>query len=357
MKNAMPGRPEAENSAKELGLSRREFLIRAALAGLVLPQEFGRQSFDRREYTRRINPAQIPLYRHKILSVDRLPEIKKAFDALRGSDRLSRAKRLQDELAKIDCAVPPGSPGAKAIIIAAVFAKPMSVNFNWKGRPRPVTVPPQYYVDDMNRETLRATLQKDLVKSAGAGLVDISDRVPLKILAGRSGLARYGRNNLCYVEGMGSYNLLCAYLTEAPLPEDDWSDPVLLQECRHCHLCDRICPTRCMTRDNFIIDAGRCITLYNEVEGKFPNYILPSMHNALMGCLKCQSPCPANAGIENINGTLEDVGEDETAKILGGKPDEALLKSLQAKLRGHQAVSSKETFPILSRNLGLLIRA
>jgi len=332
-------------------LSRRDFLIRSALAGLILPQEFGRRPFRRR-----IDPAQAPAYRHRIISVERLAAAKEEIDDLRSSDRISRAKHLREELARLDCRVPPEISGAKVVIIAAVFAKTMSANFLWKGRPRAVTVPPQYFKDDLNRETLKAVLFKDVAKNPAARLVDIGDRVPLKLLAARSGLGRFGRNNLIFVDGMGSANLLYAYATDVALPEDEWSDPVLLQECRHCHLCDRICPTRCMTRENFIIDAGRCITLYNEVEGSFPNYVLPSMHNALMGCLKCQSPCPANEGLEEMSGRFEDVSEEETGKILGGKPDDALLASLQAKLRQHQAVASKEAFPILTRNLGLLLR-
>jgi hypothetical protein len=81
------------------------------------------------------------------------------------------------------------------------------------------------------------------------------------------------------------------------------------------------------------------------------------MHNALMGCLKCQTPCPANAGIEDLGGRLEAVSEEETGKILAGAADDALLMSLRAKLKGHQAVASKEAFPVLTRNLGWLLRS
>jgi epoxyqueuosine reductase len=38
----------------------------------------------------------------------------------------------------------------------------------------------------------------------------------LKRLAVRSGLARYGRNNVTYVEGMGSFLELSASLTDMP---------------------------------------------------------------------------------------------------------------------------------------------
>jgi epoxyqueuosine reductase len=346
-----------QDAATGTALSRRDFLARSALAGLALPFGLGQRGFDRRAYAKRILADRIPAYRYRVVSAGRLPEIKRELDGLLDGGRLSRAGRFRDQLSKIDCVLPAETSGAGSVIIAAVFSRPMTAEFVWKGEPRAVTIPPFYYIDDLNRDTLKSALRADLVKAAGARLEDVSDRVPLKLLAARSGLARVGRNNLAYVEGMGSFCLLSAYATDAALEETDWGEPALLPECRHCHLCDRICPTRCMTRENFIIDAGRCITLYNEVEGKLPNYILPSMHNALMGCLKCQTPCPANAGIEDLGGRLEPVSEEETAKILAGKPDDALLRSLQAKLKGHQAVASKEVFPVLTRNLGWLLRA
>jgi hypothetical protein len=81
------------------------------------------------------------------------------------------------------------------------------------------------------------------------------------------------------------------------------------------------------------------------------------MHHALMGCMKCKSPCPVNEGIAELSGSLEDITEDETRKILKGTPDDVLLKSLQRKLRQFRAVASKEQFPIMSRNLRALIRA
>jgi hypothetical protein len=80
------------------------------------------------------------------------------------------------------------------------------------------------------------------------------------------------------------------------------------------------------------------------------------MHHALMGCMRCKNPCPVNEGIAELSGNLEDVSEEETRKILKGTPDDALLKSLQRKLRQFRAVASKDQFPIMSRNLKTLIR-
>jgi len=75
-----------------------------------------------------------------------------------------------------------------------------------------------------------------------------------------------------------------------------------------------------------------------------------------MGCIRCQDPCPENRGIGQITGNLEDISEDETPKILNGTPDDALLKSLQRKLRQFPAAASKELFPILTRNFSVLAK-
>ena len=82
-----------------------------------------------------------------------------------------------------------------------------------------------------------------------------------------------------------------------------------------------------------------------------------SSHNALMGCVSCQTSCPEDGGYAEISGTLEDVSEDETRKILKGMADDALLKSLQRKLRQFPATASKDVFPILTRNLSVLTRS
>lgn len=59
-------------------------------------------------------------------------------------------------------------------------------------------------------------------------------------------------------------------------------------------------------------------------------------------------------------------GDPRTVALLGalaeaqgafGPPDDLLLKSLQRKLRQFKAAASRDKFPILKRNLSVLIRA
>jgi epoxyqueuosine reductase len=46
--------------------------------------------------------------------------------------------------------------------------------------------------------------------------------LPMKRLAVQSGLAVYGRNNITYVEGLGSNFSYMAFFTDAPCEKDEW---------------------------------------------------------------------------------------------------------------------------------------
>ena len=335
-------------------LSRRELLGRALMAGALVPQGFGQRG---RRGPRVVDPSQIPTYKYRTLPVAHFPALQAEFDRARKSATLSRAKPFVDQVSPLGFKIPADFQAAKSVVVVAAFVKPVYVNFHLDGSSYRILVPPQYYKDDMNSDALKGVVQKNIVQRAGSRVVDISERVPLKLLAARSGLGYYGRNNLIFVEGMGSYNLLYAFLTDEPFPETGMAPLEVLERCRRCDHCDRICPTACILRSNFIIDVDKCLTLYNENPGAFPNWLPASSHHALMGCMKCQSPCPVNGGIAELYGTLEDISEEETRKILNGAPDDALLKALQRKLRNFRAAQSKQLFPVLTRNLGVLVRS
>jgi epoxyqueuosine reductase len=337
-------------------IPRREFIAGALAAGLALSGGLARGQgrrgggFQRRTGT--IRP-----YAFRALSIGRLNALQEEFQAARGSDRLSRNKIFRGAVDPLSFRLPEEFRGARSIIAAAVFSRSAVAGFARNGREHSLTVPFQYFQDGWTSDKLGALVRTEFLKKPAARIMDVSKRVPLKWLAARAGLGRYGRNNLIFVEGMGSYCLLHAFLSDAEAPEESWSGLDLLPACGHCHGCDRSCPTGCITRSDFLIDSGRCLTLYNEVPGPFPNFILPSMHHALMGCLRCQTRCPENEWIPQDSEKLENVPEDETAAILGPKSDPARLLALRKRLRLFPAVADADFHPILKRNLGALIRA
>ena len=117
------------------------------------------------------------------------------------------------------------------------------------------------------------------------------------------------------------------------------------------------CPNHCISEETFVIDAGRCLSLFNEVEGDFPEWISPQAHNALIGCMRCQLVCPANRNALATTRRLEDITENETRKILNGELDQELLSSLSRKLGNMYPTRSAASFPILRRNLQALLNA
>jgi epoxyqueuosine reductase len=342
-------------------LSRRELLQQAMAAAVFLPQDFqggwggrGRRPMRPR---RTVDPSQIPSYKYRILPVGRFPALQNEFDAARNNSQLGRNKMYLDQIAPLNFKAPGDFQNAKSVVVVAAYSKNMYSNFWLDGNSYRIMIPFQYYNDDLNAEKLIGIIQKDIIKAPGRRIVDISSKMPLKLLAARSGLGRYARNGLVFVDGMGSYSILYAFLTDHPFAEDHWTNLEILDECNRCHACERTCPTKCINRWSYSVNIDKCLTLYNENPGEFPNYILGSMHHALMGCMQCKSPCPVNEGFAELAGNLEDISEEETRKILRGTPDDALLKSLQRKLRQFRAVASKDQFPILKRNLSVLIRA
>ena len=185
--------------------------------------------------------------------------------------------------------------------------------------------------------------------------------LPLKLLAVRSGLGRYGRNHLCYIDGMGSFGRLEAFYIPYKIDRDEWQHKEMLQQCENCAKCIINCPTQCIENEELIneelnnefliIDAGRCITFFNENEGEFPSELHLRTHNALVGCIKCQVVCPVNHSLLKEKTIIETFSEEETSLILENKPDTSA--ALTEKLR---QLDMDEYQTVLSRNLKALIK-
>lgn len=112
------------------------------------------------------------------------------------------------------------------------------------------------------------------------------------------------------------------------------------------------CPTKCLTEENFVIDVGKCITLYNELPDPLLKWINPKAHNALMGCLSCQYDCPENKAYLNNTDTLEDITEEETKMLLTGGTDKKLQESVKSKLK---RIGGSSDLAYIGRNLKVLL--
>jgi epoxyqueuosine reductase len=295
-------------------------------------------------------------FEYSTISVEHLEELQTDFDELNQDGKLSDNETFRSYIEGKKYAVLQSIPTAKSVIVMAVWTPLALVNFTRAdGTQYEAKLPPQYYSSGRSLERIQKTIHEKIIGKPGYKLEWANRHLLLKRLAVRSGLARYGRNNISYVDGMGTLLTLHAFFTDYEFEEDNWAEAQMMDACHDCRICMDNCPQGSISEDNFVIDVGKCVTLYNEIGGEFPDFINPEAHNALMGCMKCQAPCPANREVLKRTLRLEDVTPEETQAILEGRQSEELLEILGRKLRGYNGLPSPEAFPVLRRNLSVLI--
>ncbi len=157
--------------------------------------------------------------------------------------------------------------------------------------------------------------------------------IPLKRLAVQSGLAEYGRNNICYIDEMGSNFSFSAYYSDIPWDGDDWRGVTMAERCEKCGACLKNCPTEAIRSGRFLIDNERCLSFLNESGDPFPAWLPESAHHCIYDCLKCQVICPMNK--EQVKRIAAPVRftETETNALLSGMSFENYSASLQKKAR------------------------
>lgn len=216
-----------------------------------------------------------------------------------------------------NCSLPAEVTPDWRIVVIALPRPAHRVTFTTGGRRVSGLLPPTYVryraVFPEIRDELAACLESR---------VEVID-APLKTLAARLGLVRYGRNNLTYASGMGSYLQLVGCLTDAALSVPaDWApqEPRLLDLCEACGECEAACPTGAVGNDRVLLHAERCLTLANESAAALPGWLPSSAHHCLVGCLLCQRACPENPQLP-----VQDTGivftQEETSALLAGAPE------------------------------------
>jgi len=287
-------------------------------------------------------------YKASIVSVRHLSDLeqeirdyhrKGSFDEKFYEERLSRfVFRLPNSLLQ-----------ARSAIIIAVPQPQIRVIFTWKEEKLPCIIPPTYVAsrktDGQLEHLLTGILRPQKYKVAQALL-------PEKLLAVRSGLGSYGKNNICYVDGMGSFHQLAVFYTDLPSREDNWQESKLLKSCEKCSACLRSCPTGAITPHRFLLRAERCITFHNERRRDFPDWIDSKWHHCIVGCLHCQRVCPENRDFLGWIEEKEEFSQKETELLLEGKQLDRLPSSVIRKLERLELI---EYLDVLPRNLGALL--
>lgn len=284
-------------------------------------------------------------YQSKILSSDHIHDLQAEIES-QYRQGLFDEEFFTEELAGFDFKIADSIAGSKSLIIVAAPQPHVRVTFNRHAKSYPCTIPATYsYETDRQIQDL---LEQQL-KPAGFQVKKAN--LPWKLLAVSSGLAQYGKNNVSYVNGMGSYHRLVAFISDLPGAQDHWQAPQVLERCENCKACMNACTTGALSEDRFLLKAERCLTFHNERPGEFPQWIKPSWHNCLVGCLYCQKACPVN---KDIPLSIEDgpvFSEKETALILQGTSQDEFTQNAIEKLERLDMIGY---LPVLGRNLRAL---
>lgn len=282
----------------------------------------------------------------RFVSLERVGELKDAIEKAH-SEQLFDEELYRYLTSWFDFTTPAELPEVRSVIIVASAHPALKVTFTWKGQPHVTIIPPTYtYGTDQEA----CDCITEVLEPGGHRL--ITARVPEKLLAVRSGLAKYGKNNITYVKGMGSFHRLAVFYTDAPLWEQDWQEPQMLDQCRSCTACVNKCPSGAIPTDRFLLRAEKCITFHNESEAPFPEWIDPSWHNCLIGCMICQNVCPVNQRFVDRVVDEATFSEEETELILRNAPKDDLPPETQEKL---ERINMLEDFKLLPRNLKALL--
>jgi len=229
-------------------------------------------------------------------------------------------------------------PDDRSILLIAVPRPAHLVTFEYRGRSHELLLPPTYYDYTGFFEEVRSDLDAYLEGRLPLRLV----KAPYKTLVTRTGFARYGRNNITYLRGLGSYVQWMVFATSMRIAGpvlEEIREPRMLERCRRCDACRKTCPSRAIGSERFLLEAENCVTWFSEFEGPLPDAFGAARRPCLVGCMACQEACPANAGLLRLEKLAVRFTEEETTFLLGeasmggesdGRRDESSVRTSAA---------------------------
>jgi epoxyqueuosine reductase len=257
----------------------------------------------------------------------------------------------KEYLFRFKFSLPDELKNAKSLIIVVMPRPATQAIFNWNGKKQTFILPPTYTAYDEKRLYVEHLVTEAVGKE---GYKIATPNLPLKLLAVHSGLAFYGKNNIAYVQGMGSFMRLTAVYSDMPCERDQWQEAKMMNSCKDCTLCRSACPTGAITKNRFLLHAEKCLTYHNEKESRipFPNWIKPEWHNCIVGCIKCQAVCPQNKAYLGQIGETTEFTQEETELLLKGKLRDQIPSATIEKMK---ALSLTDYLSELPRNLSALL--
>ncbi len=222
----------------------------------------------------------------------------------------------------------------RSLVSVVIYNPTVTLRFGWRGASVECPIPPQYA--DWNAHNMRVLEYiREYLKPHGYSAANF-ENITQKLLAVHCGLGRYGRNNICYSDEFGSHIQINTYLSDMPCDDGPWFPLRRMEMCETCHACADACPTGAIDAERRLVNADRCITAFNEREGAFPDWLGKDAHNSIVGCVRCQDCCPANAKRTAVEGpafteeeTLELIKFDNAADISGPLKEKLLSTGLE----------------------------
>ncbi len=285
----------------------------------------------------------------KMVSINHIEELESEYNKPINDSLVN--KSLYDKYIKdyFDFSIKEKHPLVNSLIIIATPSPQTDLKLKIADKDFWVKIPPTYS-DRIEITDRIKKITSDIFNNNGYKTFPII--LPKKLIAVKSGLAKYGKNNLAYVEGMGSYHRLTLFATDLHCDNDSWQDVETLDRCKRCLACQKNCPTSAINGDNFVIHAERCLTFFNEQPEQFPDWISSSAHNSIIGCMKCQEICPENKLYATNTKIKAEFDEKETSMILNNISFNELPQELQTKLDN---LCLKYYYKKLARNITQLI--
>jgi epoxyqueuosine reductase len=287
-------------------------------------------------------------HRAAAVPVERLEELREHYEDLSRQGLLDE-RVARELLGGLSLRPPKATPCPRSLIVVATRDPVVSCTFRWQGDDFSIPIPPTYLHSKRKSEEVARTLAELL---PGHYRVAPLSNAPQKLLAVRSGLARYGRNNITYISDFGSFYKLSALCTDLLCDGGEWVAPSLMPRCEECNRCVSACPTGAIPQDRVLLRAELCITYWNEKPGEvpFPEWLAGDWHNCVVGCLSCQLVCPENEAVLDYWEPGPSFTEDETEALLGAGRQADLPQGLTEKLEHWDLL---DWLGVLPRNLAV----
>ncbi len=157
----------------------------------------------------------------------------------------------------------------------------------------------------------------DVLRADGWRAVVVADQNHLvdRAVAHRAGLGWYGKSSLLLLPGAGSWFVLGAVVTDAPLSPTA-AEP-MADGCGSCTRCIEACPTGAIVAPG-VVDARRCLAWIVQAPGPVPREHRVGLGDRIYGCDECQDVCPPN----RVELRRHERGQAVVDHQAGARPDE-----------------------------------